>query len=470
MKAGIYARVSLDQTGQGRSVTEQEDECRAWAAREGWDVVDVITETGSASRFARSTGARTRWRDVVDLIGSGRIEILLTWEASRATRQLSEYAELATTCARHGVLWGYSGTVYDLGKREDRFRTGLDALLSEDESARSSERIRRAVRARAAAGAPHGKLPYGYRREYDPSSGALLRQVPDETTAPVVQEIIRRVAAGDSLYSIARDLTDRGVPMPRPARSRDNPGRWIPVTVRRIAQSPTYAGKRIHRGVVVGDATWEALVDENLHEQAVAALEEMNARSHPRADRSVKHLLSGIARCGTCDARMQAHTNRGTPSYWCSAGFCTTRRREPVDELVVERLLMILAAIHDARDSPDVDDPALAAARGEVLALHTRLSSFIDQAADGELTAASLARVEARLRPQIEEAERRVRTLARPPLLTGYDLSDPAALWRRLSLAERRDLVARTLTVTIHPAGRGARRFDPTKVDVRPAW
>jgi site-specific DNA recombinase len=467
MRAAITARVSLDPRGEGRSVTEQVAECRAWAAREGWDVVHEISETGSASRFARSTQARTGWGDIVDLVTSGTIDILLTWEASRATRQLGQYAELADLCAKHHVLWGYSGTVYDLATRDGRFRTGLDALLAEDESARSSERVRRASRARAVAGTPHGKLPYGYRREYDPTTGALLRQVPDETTAPVAREIIRRVADGATLYAIALDLTQRAVPLPRPARGRHNAGAWIPTTVRRIAASPTYAGKRIHRGTVVGDATWEPLVDEVTHQRALAALDGMNGRA-PRADRTVKHLLSGIARCGRCNGPMVRHINRGTPTYMCKSCMKVCRAQAPVDDLVIDVLMHALAELHT---TPTVtDDPARTDAQAELDALETRMSSFIDTAAEGALSASALARVESRLRPQIDAAQRRLRALSRPSALTGYDFTDPAALWAALGIADRRRIVAAVLDVTIQPAGRGKRVFDPDLVVIRPRW
>ena len=468
-RTAIYARVSLDPRGEGRSVTEQVAECTAWATREGWDLVATITETGSASRHARSTQARSRWGDIVDLVSSGTIDILLTWEASRATRQLEEYAELRTLCARHGVRWGYSGTVYDLTDRNDRFRTGLDMLVAEDESARSSERILRASRARATAGTPHGKLPYGYRREYDPTTGALLRQVPDETTAPVAREIITRVADGDTLYAIAADLTQRGIPIPRPARTRHDPGAWLPTTVRRIAASPTYAAKRVHRGAIVGDATWDALVDDRTHQRAIAALDAMTVRA-PRADRCVKHLLTGIARCGTCGGPMVHRVNRGRyAAYACRDRSCVTRKATDVDNHVLERALLILAAAHTQAPTAD-DDPAIATAQADVDALHARMGTFIDQAADGSLSAAALARVEARLRPQIEAAEQQLRALRRPPTLSGYDLSDPAALWESLDIGGRRTLLSRAVTVTILPTGRGRRAFDPDMVVVRPAW
>lgn len=462
-------------------MSEQEAECRAWAEREGWDVVEVIEETGSASRFGRSTSARQRWAEVTALVRSGRVDILLTWEHSRATRQLEEYAELRNLCAKHGVLWGYTGTVYDLTQREARFRTGLDALLAEDESARTSERILRASRARAAAGTPHGKLPYGYRREYDPKSGALLRQVPDDPTldeagvevpgtAPIAREIITRVAAGETYYAIANDLTERGVPLPRPARSRHNSGSWLGTTVKRIACSPTYAGIRVHRGAVVGDASWPALVDQETHERAVAAVEDAT-RVGPRQDRSVKHILTGIARCGVCGGPLVRRLNRGRyAGYACRISSCVSRKQEDLETHVVERVLLLLSDF-DPPSPADEISADVAAVEAEIAALDERLAQLIAQAADGSITPATLARVEARIQTQLTVATRRLRALRRPQTLARWgDLEDPAALWESLDLAGRRALLADVVDVSVLPSNQGRRAFDPASVTVTPKW
>src|SRR5829696_1844761 len=86
----IYGRVSRDPRQLGRSVDEQVVECTEWAEREGWEVVRVVRETASASRYARVE--RRFWDQVVSSITDGEIDALLTWESSRATRDLEAYA------------------------------------------------------------------------------------------------------------------------------------------------------------------------------------------------------------------------------------------------------------------------------------------------------------------------------------------------------------------------------------------
>lgn len=470
MRAVIYTRVSLDPRGQGRSVEEQEGECREWAAREGWTVTGVISETGSASRYARSTRSRTRWDELTATLAAGDTDLLLTWEASRATRQLEEYAQLRALCATHGILWGYSGTIHDLRQRDARFRTGLDALLAEDESARTSERILRSVRSRATQGRPHGKIPYGYRREYDPTSGALQRQVPDETTAPVVREITRRVIAGDSLRSIALDLTRRGIAPPRPARSREiNRDAWLDITVRRIATSPAYAALRVHQGRVIGDATWPPIVTREQHDQAVAVITDP-ARRTRTGDSTARHLLAGIARCGECGTPLGHLTNRSRyHSYTCRQYGCyrVARAAAPLEDHVTMLLLTLLTGITATPEATDA--PALAEAQADLDALETRLESFALAAADGQVTAGSLARIEERLLPQIKAARARVDALRIPTVLDEKLLEDPHAWWAAATLAERRQLLRDTVKVTVRKAPK-TRTFNPAYVDITPLW
>ena len=470
MRALIYTRVSLDPRGQGRSVDEQETECREWAAREGWTITGVISETGSASRYARSTRSRTRWDELTTTLAAGNTDLLLTWEASRATRQLEEYAQLRALCATHGILWGYSGTIHDLTQRDARFRTGLDALLAEDESARTSERILRSVRARATQGRPHGKLPYGYRREYDPSSGALQRQVPDETTAPIVREIITRVLDGEPLRAISLDLDQRAIPRPRPPRTRqNNTDRWLTTTIRRIALNPTYAALRVHQGQIIGDAAWEPLITRDQHEQAVAILTNPERQTRT-GDSTARHLLSGIARCSECGTPLGHLTNRGRyHAYICRETGChgVARTATPLDNHVTSVVLTLLASVTATPHAPAT--PALVDAQADLDALETRLESFALAAADGQVSPGSLARIEERLLPQIKEARARVDALRIPTVLDQELLDDPHAWWDTATLAERRQLLRDTVRVTVHKAPK-TRVFNPSYVDITPLW
>jgi len=240
MRAAIYTRVSSDPRGVGRSVTEQLAECEQLCQREGWQIVEVFTDNDrSASRHARKT--RPAYQALTEFVQAGGCDVLVTWEASRFQRDLAVYVDLRNLCHDCGVLLSYNGRTYDLSRTDDRFMTGLDALLAEQESDRTRDRVLRTVRAQATKGQPHGKLLYGYRRRYDPASGALLEQIPREDQAAIVREAAARVAAGETASAVARDLNQRGVPAPRG-------GRWELTQIRRLVTNPAYIAKRVHRG------------------------------------------------------------------------------------------------------------------------------------------------------------------------------------------------------------------------------
>jgi site-specific DNA recombinase len=95
----------------------------------------------------------------------------MCWSPGRPaghSSDLAAYVELRDLCTGRGVFWSYSGKLHDLSNGDDRFSTGLDALLAEKEAEQISERVLRGKRKAAAEGRPSGRPPYGYRRQINP--------------------------------------------------------------------------------------------------------------------------------------------------------------------------------------------------------------------------------------------------------------------------------------------------------------
>jgi site-specific DNA recombinase len=199
-------------------------------------------------------------------------------------------------CAHHGVKWSYSGRLYDLTDSDDRFSTGIDALVSEREADLTRARILRDVEERAIAGIPHGQLHDGYRIEYDPNTGKPLRRVLDPERAPLVREIAARLLAGDSAYTIARDFNARGL-----TTAKGKPWRGQNITKR--IQSPTIAGLRVHRGKVLDDVQtqWPAIITPEEYARLITLLSDPRRKTN-REGSHVKWLGTGVYRCGVCGA------------------------------------------------------------------------------------------------------------------------------------------------------------------------
>lgn len=458
MRAIIYCRVSSDPNNKGRSVEEQEQECRTFCDQQGWSVIEVLVDNDrGASRYSRKD--RPAYRKLRRMLPGA--DVLVTWEASRAQRDLGAYVQLRELCVDQEVLWSYSGRTYDLSRGDDRFTTGLDALLAEKEVDQTRERVLRGVRAGMAAGRPHGKLAYGYRIVRDPMTGESIDRVPDEATASVVREMARRTIEGESMYSIVADFNARKIPGPRPGRD-GQPVPWLASVARRMIENPTYAGLRTHRGEVTGPATWQPIISVRDHERIKALFSDPARLTHHGSD--PRWLLSGIAKCGVCGSPMRRQKNRGAGTYTCMKGFCTVRRVEQTDEYVTESVLRRL-------ESPDVleglgqEDSAVSDAVAKVAALRSRLEGFMDSAADGELTPAALSRIEQKLRPQIAAAERLVRASFHSPVVADLAGSGARDKWSQIGIDERRAAIAALASIRILPVGKG-KRFDPESIEI----
>jgi site-specific DNA recombinase len=474
----LYNRVSSDPRGIGRSVDEQNALGQEWAAREGWTVTNTISETGSASRHARRE--RLEWAAVLEAVADRKMDALITWEASRAQRDLQAYTKLRDACSTAGVLWGYSGTLYDLSKREDRFRTGLDALLAENEADQTAERVQRAVRANAEAGKVHGKLLYGYVRTYDAVSRELTSIEPHPEQAPIVREIFERVRGGEGSYAIAADLNRRGVPARRPVRNpkRANAG-WTPVAVREVAiDRPAYAGLREYRGEILHDVEvqWPALIDKD-EWYALRAVQDAKPKLSS-AHWRVKYLLTGIAECAVCGAKMiKGHQNKGRAvagqarvrydSYACRGMRAGSVAHVTVSMPALDAYVtaLVLGRLADpAYQSVLTDESPEGASEQSLLRQQVAddeawLDQVAREAADTH-DLAMLRQQRAIILPRIDAARTRIRQASiRSPRvlqLTGRD--DLPELWDSFTIEDRRTIIADMVVPVIARAESPGRR------------
>jgi site-specific DNA recombinase len=454
-RAVLYGRVSQDRS-EGKSVDDQLAECRAWAHRESWRIVAEHRDDGiSASRYANGK-ARPGWQSVTDLITSGGVDLLVVWEISRATRDRFVWASLLAACQERKVKIASGGRIHDTADPDDAFMLDIQGAQAVRESEKTRARILRSVRARAAAGAPHGRIAYGYRRIYDPETRKLVSQEPDLETAPVVCEIARRCLAGEATHAVAADLNSRGVTAPQG-------GRWDLTQVKRIAISPTYAALRSHNGEITGPATWPALISEADHWALVERL--TNPARKTVRDGSIKHLLVGIALCGVCGAPCRRVKNRNTPSYMCGQGFCVARAQAPTDAYVSDVVIARLSRedVHDLL----IEQPEVSEAAARLTALRNQRSRLKEKVKDCSIDVDTYADIDASLRDQITTLERQLRPKGIPQALT--DLAgrpDVAACWNGLSVPQRRELIRVLLVPRILPTGKGARQFDPDRIEI----
>jgi DNA invertase Pin-like site-specific DNA recombinase len=464
LRAFIYNRNSRGR--DGRSTDDTSLENRRLCEARGWSVAGEFFDRGkSASRH--TTKPRPGWDELLAAArGDGRVrgcDVIVYWEASRGYRNSRAYLDLCDLCEETGILLCYSGRVYDMRNRSDRFMTHFDAMRAEDELDGIKERNVRTVRINAERGRPHGRIAYGFSREYDPQTGVLLRQVANEDEAAVLNEAARRVAAGQTLRSIAADFRARAIP------TADG-GQWEATVLRQLLLRPSNVGLRQFRGEVVGKATWDPIIDEALYFAVTGILRDPGRLNHQES--SVKYLMGGIALCGPCggdpepvERAVKSRGSRGT--YGCEICYRVSMRRDVVDGAVRSAVLAYVERPAFAQSLMSSDGADVAAWLEQARVLEAQLAEARRLAATFEggrfqLSPLSLAALEGKLLPQIEAARAQAADATVPPVLR--QLAGPGArtVWHEeLDLEQKRAALRALVKVSLNPPGQGARRPRP---------
>jgi site-specific DNA recombinase len=452
-----------------RSVERQRADLTEGAEQEGLRIGRVFIDPDfSASRYRRRD--RPDFAQLVEHVRDGDCRILGIAEVSRGSRELTEWSAFLDLCRSRGVrIWvSTHERIYDLSRRRDWRALADEGLDAADESEKISERVRSGQRKAARAGKPHGKLKYGFTRIYD-ERGNFVRQEAHPAQAPIVREMIKRIAAGEALRVIARDLNARGIPMA-------TGGQWTGSHVRQmIVKGEAFIGRRVHQGVDIGPASWDPIVDVDQWRQAVAVLTRPERRSTSRGPELV-HWLANTVVCGTCEtttliARLKhAPPSQPRPTYTCEGCWMVVSARaleQLVEDLLLERLSQPDAAMALARHRPD--DVAVAAAKQAVDDLNDELAQWRDLARMKKVSPVSFAMFEADLLPKIERAEKTWQRLAVPAEHADLDLTDVPSRWPDMPPELKRRYVRAFLVLVVDRATTLGCRFDDSRLD-RSRW
>lgn len=516
--AALYVRRShRDAAGSdrnGRSLAEQEVECRDLAARLGLGVVEIYSEREGTGASARSRKARPEWaRALADLEDGSRFRTLIVWALDRADRRGAR--EVAALLDAHADgsrrVLGVDGT--DTADPRRRMEIILRAEIAREEAERIAARVERTKRFTRDEGRwLGGPAPYGLRVE----DGRVAHH---PGTYPVARRIAEEALSGRSLWSIARGLNADSIPSPRAGKvrvmsdgaERMASGTWGVGTLSQLLRAPAFAGLQSVRERTASGG-WRAVAEVYLdadrqpveigsgvitsaeRSRILAHLEartRQDGRAVKRGRREVTSLLGGVLRCAACGSRVATSGNATHRSYRCGTAAngraCPAPFTAPVeglDEVLSSMFLRRLAATEpgDAlldevahrwalREAPEAAADAQAV-REEIEALDADLARARRLAVSGVLTEDEAADEISRLRSLLDTARARLAGTAAPtadisPLLDTV-LSREA--WGALEVAERRALIGLAVReVRVTSAGGRGRRFRPAE-RVRVTW
>lgn len=329
MEAAIYLRLSKDLAGTGAGVDRQKEDCLRRAAIDG--VIEPrVFEDNDTSAFAKVT--RPGFEQLLDLCRTGDIKVIYVYRIDRLARAAREWAKILPLVDDLGIrIVGVADGV-DTATHGGRLILDVLAAVARDESARMSQRIKRQK-----ASARALKLPMGGRRGF----GSL----PDEQS--LLQEAARRVLAGDSQGTLAREWNRLGI---------------------RTSTGSTWSSGKVQRLLshercrpILGDMVWLEL--QHLY----------SGRRRP--GRPASALLSGVLRC-TCGQKMISRSvHNKSKRYTCKS--CHLSIQAPgTDSTVTEALLKVLA-VQGYWDEAESNTEPLEGLTGHLEALQGRRSQLL---------------------------------------------------------------------------------------------
>jgi site-specific DNA recombinase len=461
----IYVRISVDRSGRGEGVEQQERWGRAYCG-EHWPGMPVRVYCDNDLSAAKEDVYRPDYVRLREDIAAGLIAHVWCVEQSRLERSVIGWFTLAAELQRAGIerLHTNRDGIVPVGD----LVAGIKALVNADEAKRTRERVRDDLADLAAQGRPGGGMAYGYKHVKEQGQPVRLEIVPEH--ADVIREAARRVLVGETLTGVARDFNEWGITTAKGKR-------WVAAGIKSILTSGTQAGRRTHRGEDVGPGTWEPIISYEDHLALRAKLLRSTGDNGAPIDRRAarKYLLSGLVYCSDCEVRMVgAPKGDGKSAYKCKGtthhGCGRTISAEQLEAHVTSRLFAKLDHITEVRRQLTVDVDA-AKRRDEIAAElgkirdKRRLYGTMLASDDMDLDTYQSARA------ALAEKERALNTeLAELPD-DDADQLDPDAIrhaWEHNTVDERRDIIGEYVDqVLISPLdGDKPKRFDPNRVHI----
>ena len=456
-RAAIYARQSRTTEGSA-SLAIQVDACRQTADRFDVEVVHELCERPSTSGYKNRGRDRPQFLQLLELIRAGEVDCVIVYKTDRLSRgggvgyaPLLEAIEVAGHNANRFVLQP-DGWLSEL-------EMGIRAAIDREESEKISSRMLD-VRAREAReGKPRvgNCRPYGY--EYDKSTKELRIVVAEAET---VRECAQRVLAGESCYSVVRDLNRRGIASPT--------GRmWCTKVLQDILRSARIAGLRSHLGEVVAQGQWAAIITEDEHHRLVAVTANRHSHGPKKAARTFP--LVGFLTCGRCSRPLRSMVStskeRRRRRYVCRSGDALDGcggiqiKAEFVEDAVRDYIAGVICdpAIRDAllAAAPSAGNQEQESVLADLRQVDLARQRLTDLAVDGVITPAEVRRKIAELNNCATALESRLADAAALSVLARLPLtpSEFTEAWDERGIDYQRSLITLLInTITVRAATR----------------
>jgi DNA invertase Pin-like site-specific DNA recombinase len=306
LRVCAYARVSTDNEDQANSYESQVRYFTEYIQQnDDWIFAGIYADEGISGT---NTKKRHSFNQMISDAENGMIDLILTKEVSRFARNTVDTLQITRELKKHGVHVFFMSDAIDTRANDGELRLSLMATIAQDESRKTSERVKWGQKRRMEQGVVFGRSLLGYTVK----DGKLYLNADEAET---VQMIFHKFTnEGKGTHVIARELSEAGI---QPMRCKA----WSNTVILRVLRNEKYVGdlcqkktytpdflsheKKYNRGaeekVYIRDHHPDiAIVDRDLWDRTQAELAARSPSEESKAKHSNRYWCSGQLVCGEC--------------------------------------------------------------------------------------------------------------------------------------------------------------------------
>lgn len=323
LRVAAYARVSTERDDQANSLASQKSYFASYISNQSnMELSEVYFDEGISGT---QTGKRVGFNQMIRDALAGKFNLILTKEVSRFARNTVDTLFYTRKLKEAGV--GVIFTIDNIDTRDSdgELRLTIMASLAQEESRKTSERVKWGQKRRMEQGVVFGRDMLGFT-----VTNGILSMNPEEV--PIVKAIFHKYTnEGKGTYVIARELLEEGL---RPKRMSF----WSNTVILRILRNEKYVGdlcqkktftpdylthkKKYNRGeeekIYIKDHH-EGIIDRDLWNRTQAELKRRSASASHKSRHSNRYWCSGKICCGECGSQFVSRTKKlaaGTYKAW----------------------------------------------------------------------------------------------------------------------------------------------------------
>lgn len=372
-RAVIYDRVSVkDESSQ----TEHLRQCRDYAKMRGWDVVAEHVDT--ASGYKRDV-VRPGWEEVRARVQQRSTDAVIIFAVSRAGRNAAALLKFVEDCRDAGVrLVSVTEPIDTDGPWADVI-IALLGVIAQMESQNKQDRalVGRATAAREGTWTG-GRRPYGWRPV---KTNGDVRLVLDDAEAGHVRLAADVILNGGSFSSASRAMNAAGA---RTITGKPWTSASIPPLLSRSANAP-----------------------EIMTASTLGRVRRLVKKRETVKGRRPRYLLTGLAYCGICGAKLKGKPLGETRRYVCTATgkLHLSILADVAERDVLSKCDVLLPPATESAEDPGAAPEDLAAQLREV---ESKLEELGEQVESGELSDAAFRGRERKLAARAAELEEEI--------------------------------------------------------------